>query len=107
MHELKKSEPENKDPIFLLKEKDSRGETICLAGLGTLHYWVSEKENKITPKLRKQCHISIITRELVKDKSLVRFRLHEQAHKVGAEGEISWDIVNPVKVYASFVFSGN
>ena len=38
MHELKKSEPENKDPIFLLQEKDSRGETICLAGLGTLHY---------------------------------------------------------------------
>lgn len=49
MHEERKNEPESKDPIFLLKEKDARGETICLAGLGTLYYWVSEKENKITP----------------------------------------------------------
>ena len=90
MHKERKSEPESKDPIFLLKEKDSRGDTICLADLGTLYYWVSEKENKTTPKLRKQCYISIITRELVKNKSLVRFRLHEKAHKVDAEWEISW-----------------
>lgn len=35
MQKERKSEPESKDPTFLLKEKDSRGETICLAGPST------------------------------------------------------------------------